>query len=433
MAALTAKAGGKTGNAALDKLLANLPGYATGTSSAQSGWAVVGEEGPELVKLAGGERIWNARDSAQMLAGLGEGRDDALIHIRSTDELAKIRRALGHSGRVNPVTGLLGFDDSDSDSDSNGVAGGERDTPGSGTSAGDTGSGYGSDHGGGGGFGGFLSAVADAINSLSNTVAEALGLDAKEAAVLGGMVGITGTVAIGGIRGFAEAVGKGIASVTGPGEAAAVAGPGDPGMSPTGGDFAAADAVLTKLLDALKADPTGAVATNVMGGLEAGATGYTVAQIAGGSSDAYLAGVRGQGGEAKVAALAEDLDAAVQSITDAGVAIPDVLRQALEKTNAYATSLGITPASEKRETSERLFNEKLGEQGLSTGRYGEVMGVVQSLADGTFSAVGKDFQALADDMVKSMAAMSCAAMQVPPALEAAVKRMSPRFPDRDRI
>ncbi|WP_188263168.1 transglycosylase SLT domain-containing protein [Azospirillum tabaci] len=425
VAALTAKVGGKTGNAALDKLLATLPGYATGTPSAKSGWAVVGEEGPELVKLAGGERIWNARESAAMLAGLGEGRDDALIHIRSTDELAKIRRALGHSGRVNPFTGLLGFDDSDSDSsgESNGVAGGERDTPGSGTSAGATGSGYGADHGGGGGFGGFLDAVADAINSLSNTVAEALGLDAKEAATLGGMVGITGMAAIGGIRGFAEAMGKGLASVTGPGEAPAVAGPGDPGLSPTGGDFAAAEAVLTKLLDAIKDDPTGAVASGVMGGLEAGSTGYTVAQIAGGSSDAYLAGVRGQGGEAKVAALAEDLDAAVQSIAAAGVAIPDVLRQALEKTNAYAVSLGITPASQKRETTERLFNSALGEHGLSTERYGEVMGVVQSLADGTFSAVGKDFQALADDMVKSMAAMSSAGMQVPPALEAAEKRM----------
>ncbi|QCO00438.1 hypothetical protein D3093_34875 (plasmid) [Azospirillum argentinense] len=430
VAALTAKAGSKTGNPALDKLLAGLPGYATGTPSAASGWAVVGEEGPELVKLAGGERIWNARESAQMLAGLGQGRDDALIHIRSTDELAKIRRALGHSGRVNPVTGLLGFDDSDSSGESNGVGGGERDTPGSGTSAGDTGSGYGADHGGGGGFGGFIDSVVEAIGgfgrSVSNglgAVAEALGLDAKEAAVLGGMVGTVGTVAIGGIRGFAEAAGKGLESLTGRGDAPAVAGPGNPGMSPTGGDFAAADAVLTKLLDAIKADPTGAVGDRMMGGLEAGNTGYTVEQIAGRHSDAYLNAVRGWGGAAKVEALTEDLDAAVQSLAAVGAAIPDVLRQALEKSNAYARSIGVTPATEKREATERLFNSALGEHGLSVERYGEVMGVVQSLADGTFSAVGKDFQALADDMVKSMAAMSAAGMQVPAALEAAEKRM----------
>ncbi|MGR0185430.1 transglycosylase SLT domain-containing protein [Azospirillum aestuarii] len=423
VAALTAKAGGKTGNAALDKLLAGLPGYATGTPSAKSGWAVVGEEGPELVKLSGGERIWNARESARMVAGLGQGRDTELVHVRP-DELAWMHKTLG-GGRTNPATGLPMFLEGEtggsSDNGSGGVGG-----------MGGSSDGYGghTDRDGGftasensGGMGGFISTLSSAISDLSRSVANALGMDAKETAVLGGMVGITGTVAIGGIRGFAEAVGKGIASVTGPGEAPAVAGPGDPGLSPTGGDFAAAEAVLTKLLDAIKDDPSGAVGSSVMGGLEAGATGYTVAQIAGGSSDAYLAGVRGQGGEAKVAALAEDLDAAVQSIAEAGVAIPDVLRQALEKTNAYAKQLGVTPASEKREATERLFNEKLGEQGLSTGRYGEVMGVVQSLADGTFSAVGKDFQALADDMVKSMAAMSFAGMQVPAALAAAEKRM----------
>lgn len=433
VAALTAKAGGKTGNAALDKLLAGLPGYATGTPSAKSGWAVVGEEGPELVKLSGGERIWNARESARMVAGLGQGRDTELVHVRP-DELAWMHKTLG-GGRTNPATGLPMFLEGEtggsSDNGSGGVGG-----------MGGSSDGYGghTDRDGGftasensGGMGGFISTLSSAISDLSRSVANALGMDAKETAVLGGMVGITGTVAIGGIRGFAEAVGKGIASVTGPGEAPAVAGPGDPGLSPTGGDFAAAEAVLTKLLDAIKDDPSGAVGSSVMGGLEAGATGYTVAQIAGGSSDAYLAGVRGQGGEAKVAALAEDLDAAVQSIAEAGVTIPDVLRQALEKTNAYAKQLGVTPASEKREATERLFNEKLGEQGLSTGRYGEVMGVVQSLADGTFSAVGKDFQALADDMVKSMAAMSSAGMQVPPALEAAEKRMLALVAAKSRI
>ncbi|CAO3445719.1 hypothetical protein [Azospirillum argentinense] len=421
VAALTAKAGGKTGNPYLDKMLAGLPGYATGTPSAKSGWAVVGEEGPEVVRLAGGERIWNARESAQMLAGLGQGRDTELVHVRP-DELAWMHKTLG-GGRINPVTGLPMFLE--------GETGGVSDTGSGGVGGmGGNSDGYGghTDRDGGftasensGGIAGAISTISTAIGNLSRSVANALGLEAKETAVLGGMVGITGIAAIGGIRGFAEAMGKGLASVTGPGEAPAVAGPGDPGLSPTGGDFAAAEAVLTKLLDAIKADPT--VATGVMGGLEAGATGYTVAQIAGGSSDAYLAGVRGQGGAAKVGALSEDLDAAAQSLAEAGVAIPDVLRQALEKTNAYARQLGVTPASEKREATERLFSEKLSEQGLSTDRYGEVMGVVQSLADGTFSAVGKDFQGLATDMTKAMTAMSSAGMQVPPALEAAEKRM----------
>ncbi|QCO07383.1 transglycosylase SLT domain-containing protein [Azospirillum argentinense] len=422
VAALTAKAGSKTGNAALDKLLAGLPGYASGTPSAKSGWAVVGEEGPELVKLAGGERIWTARESAQMLAGLGQGRDTELVHVRP-DELAWMHKTLG-GGRINPVTGLPMFLE--------GETGGSSDTGSGGVGGmGGNSDGYGghTDRDGGftasensGGIGGFVSTISSAISDLGRTVATALGLDAKEAGILGGMVGITGTAAIGGIRGFAEAMGKGIASVFGPGDAPAVAGPGNPGMSPTGGDFAAADAVLTKLLDAIKADPNGVVGDRMVGGLEAGTTGYTVEQIAGRHSDAYLNAVRGWGA-AKVGALTEDLDAAVQSLAAAGVAIPDVLRQALEKSNAYARSLGITPATEKREATERLFNSALGEHGLSVERYGEVMGVVQSLADGTFSAVGKDFQALADDMVKSMAAMSSAGMQVPAALEAAEKRM----------
>ncbi|CAO3446612.1 hypothetical protein [Azospirillum argentinense] len=422
VAALTAEAGSKTGNAALDKMLAGLPGYATGTPSAKSGWAVVGEEGPELVKLAGGERIWTARESAQMLAGLGQGRDTELVHVRP-DELAWMHKTLG-GGRINPVTGLPMFLE--------GETGGSSDTGSGGVGGmGGNSDGYGghTDRDGGftasensGGIGGFISTISSAISDLGRTVATALGLDAKEAGILGGMVGITGTAAIGGIRGFAEAMGKGIASVFGPGDAPAVAGPGNPGMSPTGGDFAAADAVLTKLLDAIKADPNGVVGDRMVGGLEAGTTGYTVEQIAGRYSDAFLNAVRGQGA-AKVGALTEDLDAAVQSLAAAGVAIPDVLRQALEKSNAFARSIGITPATEKREATERLFNSALGEHGLSVERYGEVMGVVQSLADGTFSAVGKDFQALADDMVKSMAAMSSAGMQVPAALEAAEKRM----------
>ncbi|WP_158282607.1 phage tail length tape measure family protein [Azospirillum sp. TSH58] len=423
VAALSAKAGGKTGNPALDKLLAGLPGYATGTPSAKSGWAVVGEEGPELVKLSGGERIWNARESARMVAGLGQGRDTELVHVRP-DELAWMHKTLG-GGRINPATGLPMFLE--------GETGGVSDTGSGGVGGmGGNSDGYGghTDRDGGftasensGGIAGAISSISTAISNASRAIANALGLDAKEAGLLSGMVGLAPTAAIAAMRAAAEFAGKGLTAAFGPGDAPAVAGPGDPGKSPTGGDFAAAEAVLTKLLDAIKADPTGATGKDVLGAMEAGNTGYTVAQLGGGSSDAYLAGVRGQGGEAKVAALAEDLDAAVQSIAEAGVAIPDVLRQALEKTNAYATSLGITPATEKRETAARLLNEKLGEQGLSTGRYGEVMGVVQSLADGTFSAVGKDFQALADDMVKSMAAMSAAGMQVPAALAAAEKRM----------
>ena len=42
--------------------------YEQGTQSAKSGWAVVGENGPELVNLSGGEQISNAQDTRKLLA-----------------------------------------------------------------------------------------------------------------------------------------------------------------------------------------------------------------------------------------------------------------------------------------------------------------------------------------------------------------------------
>lgn len=45
--------------------------FAAGTPSAPPGWALVGEEGPELVHLRGGERIFPAAQTAAMLGGRG--------------------------------------------------------------------------------------------------------------------------------------------------------------------------------------------------------------------------------------------------------------------------------------------------------------------------------------------------------------------------
>ncbi len=44
-------------------------GLASGTDNAKRGWTVVGEEGPEIVFLNGGERVLNARQTAQAVAG----------------------------------------------------------------------------------------------------------------------------------------------------------------------------------------------------------------------------------------------------------------------------------------------------------------------------------------------------------------------------
>ena len=48
---------------------ANVPKYATGTCSARSGVALVGENGPELVRLRGGEQIYSNQRTRQLLGG----------------------------------------------------------------------------------------------------------------------------------------------------------------------------------------------------------------------------------------------------------------------------------------------------------------------------------------------------------------------------
>lgn len=44
-------------------------GYATGTNNAQKGYALVGEQGPELIKFNGGEKVYNNKDTQTMLKG----------------------------------------------------------------------------------------------------------------------------------------------------------------------------------------------------------------------------------------------------------------------------------------------------------------------------------------------------------------------------
>lgn len=51
--------------------LGGVPGYATGTLNAAAGWAMVGEAGPELVRMRGGERVYDARQTDRMTAGAG--------------------------------------------------------------------------------------------------------------------------------------------------------------------------------------------------------------------------------------------------------------------------------------------------------------------------------------------------------------------------
>jgi phage-related protein len=50
-----------------------LRGYASGTMNAAAGWAMVGEEGPELVRMRGGERVFDAGQTDRMMQGGNAG------------------------------------------------------------------------------------------------------------------------------------------------------------------------------------------------------------------------------------------------------------------------------------------------------------------------------------------------------------------------
>ncbi|PVD50804.1 hypothetical protein DC498_17685 [Terrimonas sp.] len=78
-----------------------IPQFKKGTRKAPEGYALVGEEGPELVRLNGGERIWSYKQSEkiqeawkggstltpdQILAGYSPKADNELIHATSTNK-----------------------------------------------------------------------------------------------------------------------------------------------------------------------------------------------------------------------------------------------------------------------------------------------------------------------------------------------------------
>ncbi|MFD8640782.1 hypothetical protein ACFV14_10780 [Streptomyces zaomyceticus] len=61
-----------------------IPKYASGTDSAAAGWALVGEEGPELVRMRGGEQVFDHRTSMRMAAPLGSAAGAGLIQGLAT-------------------------------------------------------------------------------------------------------------------------------------------------------------------------------------------------------------------------------------------------------------------------------------------------------------------------------------------------------------
>ncbi|WP_451986021.1 phage tail length tape measure family protein [Azospirillum endophyticum] len=456
---------------------AKLPGFSHGTLSAPSGWAVVGEEGPEVVRLAGGERIWNARESARMLAAQGLGADTELVHVRP-DELAWMQRTLG-GGRINPTTGLPMFLEGGTGGvgDTGGHSGGGHNSNGSGTMGGEnaaTGSAYGStadrDAAYGGGWGtssggggvvdtisGWVSAVTGWMSELGgwqadtaeNTQAQTEALTAvaglTPAAVAAALsataqvagTGLTGMLeALTGERGTAAAVShdygdhtsaiSGTAGTIGERAVAASGGRGAFGAF-QGASAREIDSTLSALAAALLADPTGKLTSEMVGSARVGdpATGgISVRELA--DNPNWI--LRFEVGDPSIAL--QELDTAAQQLLAATGAIPEVLQRALDGANARAAALGIptaTSARQVQEQAERDKAEKLNLQfnavGLVRDRVAELNSIVVSLGNNTFSPIGKDFDALAGDMRKAADAYVAAGQSVPDGLYGAMKQM----------
>lgn len=84
-----------------------VPQYATGTRSARGGLAVVGENGPELVNLRGGERIYNNSQTRGLLGGsnisIGQITIDAK-NVKEFNDIVAIAKNEAMSMRQGAVT-----------------------------------------------------------------------------------------------------------------------------------------------------------------------------------------------------------------------------------------------------------------------------------------------------------------------------------------
>ncbi len=70
------------GGGGLGALFGGIPGYASGTMNAAAGWAMVGEAGPELVRMRGGERVFDAGQTGRMM-GTGGGDAGQPVQVTS--------------------------------------------------------------------------------------------------------------------------------------------------------------------------------------------------------------------------------------------------------------------------------------------------------------------------------------------------------------
>ncbi|WP_376959630.1 phage tail length tape measure family protein [Azospirillum sp. A26] len=417
-----------------------LPGFARGTLSAPAGWAVVGEEGPEVVRLSGGERIWNARESGQMLAQMGQGRDDTLIHLRGGDELAAVRRALGHPGTINPETGLLGFE----------YGGGDHGSPGSGGSAGTGGSSSGNSSGASGGTSGGAGTASEgpSISRTSSTPMSPGDMQSYGGYSFGSFNADdrSSTIGFGGAASYASPTSEQV-------EATAAAVDNVYGTSLSGWLQNAALKYGLNINKSIGVDPeTGlnntqlsinaaglagdiaSLATGIPGlGLALGALAdqLGVDHISLGSIDANgkFSGATGTASAASgaIARNGGDPDRYSSNLAAAET------RAAADRDAAAAAQKAADDAAVQKAAQRAALQTQFDAVGLAQDRVDQLNSIVQSLGDGTFSPIGKDFDALSGDMQKAATAYVAAGQAVPDGLFGALKQMEALGAVRKRL
>lgn len=86
-------------------------GYASGTSNAQPGWAMVGENGPEMMFFHGGEKVLNAAQTSTLRARTEPAVSARLAPASSPSRPVNVNFQIQGSATPETVQDLRGFAD----------------------------------------------------------------------------------------------------------------------------------------------------------------------------------------------------------------------------------------------------------------------------------------------------------------------------------
>lgn len=97
------------GFGAFGNWIGGLLGFATGANNVPSGLAIVGEQGPELIDMHGGERVYNAQNTKAILSGAGNGGNSFNVTFNNVQDTSayEMMRELKAYNRQMAINGVL--------------------------------------------------------------------------------------------------------------------------------------------------------------------------------------------------------------------------------------------------------------------------------------------------------------------------------------